>query len=127
MGVRFPALILTSPWVHLDSHTVGTGSFPVVQWHNHTLLPSTEAKERVELYFTPPLCLHGRLQCELYFLCSSIPNVYLGVLINFVHPNHLICHLISSSVVPANLIFRFHPYLYDMVHIEPKENKPDTK
>jgi len=39
----------------------GIRSFPVVQDINHTLLSSAEAKERVELYFAPPLCLHGML------------------------------------------------------------------
>jgi len=54
VGVRFSALINTSARTHQTSYTMGTGSFPEVKQTgrggDHTSPPSTEVKERVELY-----------------------------------------------------------------------------
>jgi hypothetical protein len=61
---RYSAAIQTGPGAHLTSCAMGTGSLsPEVKQlgHgiNHTPLSSAKVKERVELYFTPCLDLHG--------------------------------------------------------------------
>jgi len=54
VGVGFSALILPSPRTHQTSYTMGTGTFPEVKHTgrggDHPSPPSTEVKERVELY-----------------------------------------------------------------------------
>jgi hypothetical protein len=53
-GARFSAPVQTGSVANLASYTMGTGSFPGVEWlgHgvNHPLLSSAEVKVRVELY-----------------------------------------------------------------------------
>jgi len=60
MGARFSAPVQTGPGAHTASYTMGTGSFPGggVKWLecgvDHSPPPSTEVKERVELYLYFP-------------------------------------------------------------------------
>jgi hypothetical protein len=54
VGARFSTLVQTGPWAQPASCTMGTGSFPGVNWLgrgvDHPPSSSAEAKERVELY-----------------------------------------------------------------------------
>jgi len=58
-GARFSALVQTIPGDHPASCIMGAGSFPGVQRPGHGVDPSlpsnAEVKERVELYFYPPI------------------------------------------------------------------------
>jgi hypothetical protein len=53
-GMRFSAPVQTGPGAHPASYTVGTGSFPVVNWLgrgiDYSLPHSAEVKERVKIH-----------------------------------------------------------------------------
>jgi len=55
VGERFYAPAHTGPGAHPASYTMGTGSFPGVNWPGlgvyHPPTSRAQAKERVELYF----------------------------------------------------------------------------
>jgi hypothetical protein len=69
-GVIFSAPVQTSPGAHPASYTMGTGSFPGVKRPgrdaDHPLPSSSEVKERVELYFYPPLGIRDLFWGDLY-------------------------------------------------------------
>jgi hypothetical protein len=69
--MRFYALVQTGPGAHPAYHTMDIGSFLAVEQPGHGInypapASSAEVKERVDLYSTPLLCLHGRLHSKLY-------------------------------------------------------------
>jgi hypothetical protein len=64
-GSGFSVTVQAGPKARPASCTVDTGSFPGIKrlerGVNHPPPFSAEVKERLEVYFTPPLCLHDRL------------------------------------------------------------------
>jgi len=56
---RFSTTVQTGPGAHPASYIMGTGSFLGIKWPgrgvDHTPPPSTEVKERVELYLYSPI------------------------------------------------------------------------
>jgi hypothetical protein len=63
------------PGTHPATYTVGTGSFPGAIWPgcviNHPTL-SCAKKEEYSYTCTPPVCLCGMLQGELYFFTCRV-------------------------------------------------------
>jgi hypothetical protein len=68
----FSTPVQTGPGTHPASYTMSIESFQGLKRPgrdvNHPPPSSAEVKERVELYVTPRLCLHGRLQGNFTFL-----------------------------------------------------------
>jgi hypothetical protein len=60
VGVRFSTRVQTGSGTHPTSYTMGTGPFPEVRRPgcgiNHTLPPSAEGTERLELLSLLPFC-----------------------------------------------------------------------
>ena len=57
-----------------------------------------------------------------------MPDVLFSVPSNLIDgSNHLICHLIASSVSPNTLSFPLHHYVCFVLYINDQKNQPDTE
>ena len=74
MGARFYAAVQTGPGTHPAYYTMGTELLPGAKRQgrlvNHPSPFSADVEEKVEVYFYSPLCLHGRLEGEIYLFTS---------------------------------------------------------
>jgi hypothetical protein len=116
--VEFSTPVQTGSGALPASYTVDTRSFPGVKRPahgiNHTPPSYTKVKERVELYlYDPPLCLHGRLYVEHYYIVCTDECPVCYIAHSHIHKLHVCCidfTMIRWLRVPLTVISTCAPY-----------------